>query len=67
MTQLDYGGALVARKPSITLGAILGVIVVVQSLWAADHRNLEEGIPTEIEDASPIAFRSFEQQSRFKY
>ena len=32
--------------------------------YAADHRNLEENHPTRIEDAYPIAYRSFELQSR---
>ncbi len=49
------------------LGAIVGLVLIAQCVWAADHRNLEEGIPTAIEDAYTIAFRSFEQQTRLNY
>ena len=37
------------------------------SVHAADHRNLEENHPTRIEDAYPIAYRSFELQTRGGY
>jgi hypothetical protein len=37
------------------------------SVRAADHRNLEENHPTRIEDAYPIAYRSFEFQTRGGY
>ncbi len=62
-----------AKKPPMSLtqwvilGALGGLTLLAPSVRAADHRNLEDGIPTEIEDASPIAFRSLEQQSRFNY
>ncbi len=62
-THNDRGGSW----SRLTIGAIAGLILLAPPLWAADHRNLEEGIPTEIEDASSIAFRSLEQQSVFKF
>jgi hypothetical protein len=34
---------------------------------AADHLNLEAGLPTQIEDAYPIAYRGREIQSAFRY
>jgi len=37
------------------------------TVLAADHRNLEENHPTRIEDAYPIAYRSFELQTRGGY
>lgn len=36
-------------------------------LWAADHINLEEGLPLQVEDAYPIAYRGREIQSSFRY
>lgn len=35
--------------------------------WAADHINLEEGLPLQVEDAYPIAYRGREIQSSFRY
>ena len=35
--------------------------------WSADHRNLEEGFPTRIEDAYPIAYRALEFQAGLSY
>ena len=43
------------------------VLLSPMSLRAADHRNLEENHPTRIEDAYPIAYRSFELQTRGGY
>lgn len=34
---------------------------------AADHSNLEEGLPTHVEDAYPVAYRSREVQAVFSY
>jgi copper chaperone CopZ len=34
---------------------------------AADHMNLEEGLPTQVEDAYPIAFRGREFQTSLQY
>lgn len=36
-------------------------------LFAADHLNLEEGLPTELEDAYPVAFRGREIQAVARY
>ena len=35
--------------------------------WSADHSNLDEGLPTQVEDAYPVAFRSREIQAVFTY
>lgn len=43
------------------------VICCSCSIFAADHLNLEEGLPTELEDAYPIAFRGREIQTHFAY
>ncbi len=45
---------------------------VLVSAWAlpasaADHSNLEEGLPTHLEDAYPVAFRGREVQAMFSY
>ncbi len=34
---------------------------------AADHLNLEEGLPTEVEDAYPIPYQGIEVQGAFRY
>lgn len=49
---------------SLTLGLILSTSVKAQ---AADHLNLEEGLPTEVEDAYPIPYQGIEVQNRFTY
>lgn len=48
----------------ILVGCIFSIPL---SVHAADHRNLEENHPTRIEDAYPIAYRSFELQTRGGY
>ncbi len=47
---------------------------MIASLWqitvpvqAADHSNLEEGLPTEVEDAYPIEYRGREIQGQIRY
>ena len=54
---------------SVVLSLIVTGYVLLHSLpvRAADHRNLEENHPTRIEDAYPIAYRSFEFQTRGGY
>jgi hypothetical protein len=47
-------------------------VAVVSTVWispvdAADHQNLEELLPTAIEDAFPIPYRGREIQGRFAY
>lgn len=37
------------------------------AVWAADHRNLEEGLPTQIEDAYAIPFRALEMEFSADY
>ena len=57
------------RLVSLTFG--LGMTA---NLWqsvlpvrAADHKNLEEGLPTDLEDAYPIEYQSREVQGQFRY
>jgi len=57
-----------------TLPAIVAVLVVaafpmgdLSLALAADHMNLEEGIPVEIEDALPTAYRNIEIQGLFHW
>lgn len=52
---------------------LLGVVTIA-SLWqiaipaqAADHSNLEEGLPTALEDAYPIPYRGREVQGQIRY
>ncbi len=40
---------------------------LAMSVSAADHSNLEEGLPTHLEDAYPVAYRSREVQAMFSY
>ena len=46
---------------------VAGLLFVNPCAWAADHRNLEEGNPIQIEDAFVIAYRSVELQPVFRY
>jgi len=39
----------------------------IPGAWSADHKNLEEGLPVEVEDAYPIAYRGTELQGLFRY
>ena len=48
-------------------GAVAALLFSNALAWAADHRNLEEGNPTQIEDAAVIAYRSIELQPVFTY
>lgn len=43
------------------------VLTAASPLSAADHMNLEEGLPLQIEDAYPIAYRGREVQGIFRY
>jgi hypothetical protein len=43
------------------------LVLLAASTRAADHHNLEEGLPTEIEDAYPVGFRGREVQAAFRY
>ncbi len=49
--------------------AIVSLIATVfpQIATAADHLNLEEGLPTEVEDAYPIPYQGIEVQGVFRY
>lgn len=48
--------------------ALLALILALPTAVAAsDHMNLEEGLPTQVEDAYPTAFRNREVQGVFSY
>lgn len=50
-----------------TLWLILLILAVAAPVWSSDHMNLEEGLPTELEDAYPIKFRSREVQGLVRF
>lgn len=49
------------------LAALSLVVASVVPAIASDHMNLEENLPTELEDAYPIKFRSREIQGAIRY
>ena len=49
------------------LMAFLFSALSVAPVVASDHMNLEENLPTELEDAYPIKFRSREIQGIVRY
>lgn len=49
------------------LFGFLGIISLAIPAFASDHTNLEENLPTELEDAYPIKFRSREIQGIVRY
>ncbi len=58
------------KKRWIGIGVVTALCVQwVGQHWAiaADHLNLEEGLPTEVEDAYPIPYKGLEIQSVFQY
>jgi hypothetical protein len=50
-----------------TLALIAITAIVSMTVTAADHSNLEEGLPTELTDAYPIGFMGREIQAIFRY
>ncbi len=51
-------------------GLLLGLTAIIslpKTAQAADHLNLEEGLPTEVEDAYPIPYKGIELQGVTKY
>lgn len=46
---------------------LASVALLTPSAFAADFSNLESGNPTQLTDASPIAYQSWELQSTFRY
>ncbi|MEW6270181.1 MAG: hypothetical protein AB1689_12895 [Thermodesulfobacteriota bacterium] len=62
-----------ARAPHALARALLGGAAALLAASAAtpaaaaDHSNIEEGLPIEVEDAFPIAYRGRELQGRFRY
>ncbi len=58
-------------KPTTFTGLTIFIACILFStgvpLKAADHQNLEEGLPAEVEDAYPIGFRGREIQTAFRY
>lgn len=51
----------------VSAGAIASLGLYAIPAHAADHSNLEEGLPTEVEDAYPIEYRGREVQGQFRY
>jgi hypothetical protein len=49
------------------IAAVVAVVVMAPAGWAADHLNLEEGLPVQIEDAYPIGFLGREVQGLVRY
>ncbi len=48
-------------------GILASLVFLIPTAWAADHTNLEEGLPVTVEDAIPIAYRGREFQGLFRY
>jgi hypothetical protein len=46
---------------------VLLLLLAAPPVWAADHTNLEQGLPTRLEDAYPLAHRAFEFQGMIRY
>ena len=55
------------QRSGLALLIALLVSAGAGTLHAADHLNLEEGLPVKVEDAYPIAFRGREVQTAFRY
>ena len=49
------------------LGGLGALLALSTSATAADHLNLEEGLPTEVEDAYPIPYKGREIQGVLRY
>lgn len=47
--------------------ALVACVLSCASAVASDHLNLEEGLPTQLEDAYPIAYRGREIQAHLSY
>ena len=58
---------IIRKSYVLSLILIESLLLISLPAFAADHRNLEENHPTRIEDAYPIAYRSFELQTRGGY
>ncbi|AFY55690.1 hypothetical protein Riv7116_3219 [Rivularia sp. PCC 7116] len=58
-----YTGKFLAQ---LFLG-IAAVALFSDTVVAADHLNLEEGLPTEVEDAYPVPYQGIELQGAVKY
>lgn len=52
---------------AVRLGLAALAVAAASTAWAADHTNLEEGLPITIEDAYPIKQNGLEFQSYFQY
>lgn len=57
--------------PPVTIRSLVFVPLLATTIttpvWAADHDNLEKGLPTAAQDAYPIAFRALEAQLALGY
>ncbi len=61
---MKYIGKLFA---GLFLGITATICLFSNTVQAADHLNLEEGLPTEVEDAYPVPYQGIELQGAVKY
>lgn len=54
-------------RSTIGFGFMASLGQVILPAQAADHSNLEEGLPTQVEDAYPIQYQGRELQGIFRY
>lgn len=54
-------------KALIPLTALMQLVLLPAVVSAADHTNLEENIPTQLEDAYPLPYLNREVQGLFRY
>lgn len=66
-----YLGELVKKSieslASVALGLGIALNLITNPVKAADHLNLEEGLPIEVEDAYPIPYKGRELQTIIRY
>lgn len=60
---------IIFKKRILTLFYLCASVPLwfITAAQAADHANLEEGLPTEVEDAYPIAYKGRELQGQARY
>lgn len=69
MRKINLCAAAVAVTLWLAASGLLFIepFVLKQAAEAADHTNLEEGLPVEVEDAYPTAFMNRELQGFVRY
>ena len=61
------GKSLTKLFLGLTTSFYLSTYLFPKTAEAADHLNLEEGLPTEVEDAYPVPYQGIELQGAVKY